>query len=92
MIKFIYDRFAWIINSLRDETNRLSLSRSTFLASFIIAAIRWSSGLEITAYHFSFLLIQLAYILFKDRALTLIDKVLNTITLVKTGAPPKDEV
>lgn len=91
IFKFIFNRFAWIFNCLRDENDRLSLSRSTYLAAFVIACLSWNAGLEITVFHFSFLLIQLAYILFKDRALALLDKLLNTVIAVKTGVVKKED-
>lgn len=76
----------WTITALTDEDKSgLSLSRSTYLAAFILALMVWANGNEITEYHFIFLLIQLGYILFKDRALKLLNKLLDALIVIRTG-------
>ncbi len=76
----------WIITALKDEDKEgLSLSRTTYLAAFILAMYIWAESNEIKEYHFTFLLIQLGYILFKDRALKLLNKFMDSLVTLRTG-------
>ena len=87
---FIKSILEWFLKSIKDtERGGLSLSRITFILSVLSAHYLWFYAIEITYYHFVFIMANLSYILFKDKSLQFLNKIMDTISLVK-GVKPKD--
>jgi hypothetical protein len=89
----IKNSFNWILKSVADlERGGLSLSRITFILSILSAHYLWFYAIEITYYHFVFIMVNLSYILFKDKALSLLSKIMDTVALVKGVKPTPQAV
>lgn len=85
---FIKRLIVWVAMSITDtERGGLSLSRALFVISVAFAQVSWHVGKEIPHFQFYFILINLSYILFKDRSLAILNKVMDTIAAVR-GVPP----
>jgi hypothetical protein len=85
MFRVFGNAIGWFFGVLEDDIrSKMSLSRVTFLLSFLIAGHHWYNSVEIMQYHFYFLLINLMYLLFRYRALDLIGKIVDMITSSKT--------
>lgn len=90
MFETIYKFFSGIINwifcCVVDENKKgLSLSRLIFLVTVIAAHYNWTYlQKDIPTYQFYFIIINLSYILFKDRALTIVSKIMDTVAVVKS--------
>lgn len=86
----------WFFGALSDDVkNTMSLTRVVFLASCVIALMKWNSSVEISDYFFYFLLINLSYLFFKYKALDIISKIIDAIIsskvmLTKKPKGPED--
>lgn len=69
----------WIAGAFADENRgNLSLSRLTFFGSVLAAQYSWTwMDREIPTYQFYFIVINLLYILFKDRSLALVEQIVS---------------
>lgn len=83
----IYKMLSWLLAIVSDENKKgLSLSRVLFILTVLAAHYNWTVlQKEIPTYQFSFIIINLSYILFKDRSITLLNKVMDTVVAVKTA-------
>ena len=77
---------AWLLACVTDENKKgLSLSRVLFILSVLTAHYNWTYlEKEIPTYQFSFIVINLMYILFKDRSLTILSKVMDSLVAMKS--------
>lgn len=77
---------AWFLAIVTDENKKgLSLSRVLFIISVLAAHYNWTYlEKEIPTYQFSFIVINLMYILFKDRSLTILSKVMDSLVAIKS--------
>lgn len=84
--KFFSGIIGWIFCCVVDENKRgLSLSRLVFLVTVIAAHYNWTYlQKDIPTYQFYFIIINLSYILFKERALTIVSKIMDTVAIVKS--------
>ena len=88
MFKAIYEFIKriviWFAISITDtERDGLSLSRVIFIITMGFAQYAWFLGREIPAFQFYFILINLSYILFTDRTLDILSKVVDMILAFK---------
>jgi hypothetical protein len=82
----------WFFGALSDDVkNTMSLTRVIFLASCVIALMKWNSSVEITDYFFYFLLINLSYLFFKYKALDLVSKIVDMIISSKASITKKSK-
>lgn len=80
----------WFFGSLSDDVkNTMSLTRAIFLASCVIALMKWNSGVEISDNFFYFILINLSYLFFKYKALDIISKIIDAIISSKVALTKK---
>lgn len=85
---FIKRLIVWVAMSVTDtERGGLSLSRALFVISVAFAQVSWHVGKEIPHFQFYFILINLSYILFKDRSLAILNKIMDTIAIVRGVTP-----
>ena len=92
LYNFVKRIVVWFAKSITDtERGGLSLSRALFLISVAFAQVSWHAGKEIPHFQFYFILINLSYILFKDRSLAILNKVMDTVAIVRgvTPTPPE---
>ena len=76
----------WFANAfVESRNNRLSLSRVMFFISTMLANVMWFLQIPVTLYHFAFITISLLYILFKDKAIGIIEKAIDAIVAIRTG-------
>lgn len=76
----------WFSNAFVESRNdRLSLSRVVFFISAMLANVMWFLQIPVTPYHFAFITIILLYILFKDKAIGIIEKGIDAIVAIRTG-------
>lgn len=74
----------WIFNSLSDDNKgSMSLVRLTYLIGFIVALNIWKAGHEIPQNFYYFLLILVTYLLFKYKALDIVQSIINIISVKK---------
>ena len=88
---YIINKAKWFTTCITDtEREGLSLSRLLFVICVGFAQYAWFFGKEIPHFQFYFILINLSYILFKDRSLAIINKIMDTIAIVRGGVPTPD--
>jgi hypothetical protein len=74
-----------------DDKGAAALNRLVFIASIVPALYLWWTGKDIQPYHFFWLMINVGYVLSKDRVFSLIDKFLDAFARIRLGKPEGEQ-
>lgn len=74
-----------------EDPNAAALNRLVFIGSVVPAFYLWWNGQDVQPYHFFWLMVNVGYVLSKDKVFALIDKFLDVFAKIKFGSSEGDK-